>query len=73
MVGVPGADDGLGAEDVRDEVAADPRVLHLKRHVQLRAAVPRRCLHRTAVLAASRRATDAGDAVAALGPRRPHG
>ena len=39
--GVPGADDGLGAEDVRDEVAADPRVLHLERHVELRPAVPR--------------------------------
>ena len=39
--GVPGADDGLGAVDVRDEVAADLRVLHLERHVQLRPAVPR--------------------------------
>jgi hypothetical protein len=39
-VWVPGTDDGLGAADVRDEVAADLRVLHLERHVQLRAAVP---------------------------------
>ena len=78
---VPGADDGLGAVDVRDEVAADLRVLHLERHVQLRPAVPRL---RGAALAAlpagaaqPRRggadARDGAHAVDALGPRRPHG
>lgn len=79
--GFPGADDGLGAVDVRDEVAADLGVLHLERHVQLRPAVPRL---RGAALAAlpagaaqpRRRGADArnaADAVDALGPRRPHG
>ena len=71
--GVPGADDGLGAEDVRDEVAADPRVLHPERHVELRPAVPR--LRGGAALArfpaAARRL--GAEAVDALGPRRPHG
>jgi len=76
--GVPGADDGLGAEDVRDEVAADPRVLHLERHVELRPAVPR--LRGGAALArlpaAARRPAArrlGAEAVDALGPRRPHG
>ena len=76
--GVPGGDDGLGAEDVRDEVAADPRVLHLERHVELRPAVPR--LRGGAALArlpaAARRPAArrlGAEAVDALGPRRPHG
>lgn len=79
--GVPGADDGLGAVDVRDEVAADLRVLHLERHVQLRPAVPRL---RGAALAAlpagaaqprrrGAHARNGAHAVDALGPRRPHG
>lgn len=79
--GVPGSDDGLGAVDVRDEVAGDPRVLHLERHVQLRPAVPRpgrRAAHPAAAVARfpspqpRRPAADSPDAVDPLRPRRPH-
>lgn len=81
--GVPGADDGLGAIHVRDEVAADQRVLHLERHVQLRPAMPRlrggalAPVPAGADAAKARRASadarNCADAVDALGPRRPHG
>lgn len=76
--GVPGADDGLGAVDVRDEVVGDPRVLHLERDVELRPAVPRlRGVTALARLPAAAprpapRRISAARAVDALGPRRPH-
>lgn len=79
--GLPGADDGLGAVDVRHEVADDPRVLHLERHVELSAAVPRPRhgaaalvpAHSVHAAAGERRRAEAPDAVHPLGARRAHG